>query len=183
MFEQVKGCLDVEHTQAQKLRALIARLRLAPSAERPGERLHAVIHKEVKRCPNHSCALVSLANRFPEISEFFKADPQNLMDFAKTMQQIRNGRAACCSLGLSDHPHGKKAAHNGRHPVHNEIIYRSDAYSKYQMPVPEISYKSTDVEPTPGVCLCVCPCVSVCVRVCVCVCAFSCCDWPVTCNA
>ena len=174
LFEQVKGCLDVEHTQAQKLRALIARLRLAPSAERPGERLHAVIHKEVKRCPNHSCALVSLANRFPEISEFIKADPQNLINFAKTMQQIRTGRAACCSLGFSDHPHGMKAAHNGRDPVRNEIIYRSDAYSKYQMPVPKISHMSTDVKSTPGVCLSVCPCMCARVRVCVCVCVCVC---------
>ena len=131
LFERVKGCLASELTPRQcvKLRVMIARCRLAPSAERKGERPHAVVHKDMKRCPNHSCALVSLANTFPEISQFVTKDSLNLMSFAKTMQQVRHGRDACRKLGFADHP-GSKAVSKGRGPLHFTVIYRADAWSK-----------------------------------------------------
>ena len=111
-----------------------------------------------------------MVNRFPDISKHVTAAPQNLLDFAHVLQNIRHGRDACCALGFSDHPEGLVADQDGRHAVHFEIIYRADAYSKYVMRMPQISYAPTDCKPTPGMNKCICECVWVCVvraRLCV----------------
>mgnify|MGYP003336612714 CR=1 FL=1 len=156
LSESVEGRIDdLAPHQAHELRSIIARLRLAPSAARAGERMHAVAHKEVKRCPHYFEALVSLANRHPEISKYIKDDPDNLMTVAKPLQKIRHGRDACRLLGVSEHPEGK-AATSSCDAVHFEIFYRADSCSKFMMPAPKVSYLSIATRPAPVFDMCVC---------------------------
>ena len=62
IYEEHKGHLELvpyeepamyRKTQAPHMRACIAKLKVTPTAERPVEATHAVIHKEVRRAPNH----------------------------------------------------------------------------------------------------------------------------------
>ena len=151
-YEYFKGLHDeLSEAKCAKIRILIAKMRLTPSAERPGERLHAVVHKEAMRAPHNSIAAISLTNRFPAISQFVTAHPENLVKFAKTVQQLRHGRECARRLGFQNHPLSAAASKDARHPVHYEVVYRADTWSKYEMKEPKITFKSADVRPTPGI--------------------------------
>jgi hypothetical protein len=142
LWEELKGGLARRDDpfDAPALRAYLAELRTAPSAERPAEAVHAVVHKEVKRAPSHGCAVVSMANRYPEIKKFIVEKPENFDKMAEYIAQITDGRTAVEILGLSHHPVTESRRHGRarREQIHYDVIYRADAWSKYSMPPPSI---------------------------------------------
>ena len=64
------------------LRAKLAELRLAPSADRMIERLHADSQKSVTRAPHHHEAYVSLTHRCP----FIFAEIQKTLRWCMSLQ-------------------------------------------------------------------------------------------------
>ena len=82
LFETCEGILsDKNFHDAPRFRAFLAKLRLAPSAERRAEGLHAVVNRTVKRCPHHSDALVSQANRYPAVRSWVTESRSSLARF------------------------------------------------------------------------------------------------------
>ena len=55
LFESLEGRLPLSEdiSDAPTLRAFIAKLMVTPTAERAVEGTHAIVHKEVRRSPNH----------------------------------------------------------------------------------------------------------------------------------
>ena len=154
IWEERRGCLELrdDPLDAPALREFIAALRLAPSAERPGEAVHAVVHKEVKRAPSHGCAVVSIANRYPEIKRFIMSKPENFYKMADLVQKITDGRTAVELLGLHWHPvsHALCARRARREQIHYDVIYRADTWSKYSMPPPSLRLGTPDQRSLPG---------------------------------
>ena len=151
LFETCEGILsDKNFHDAPRFRAFLAKLRLAPSAERRAEGLHAVVNRTVKRCPNHSDALVSQANRYPAVRSWVTESRSNLARFSTTLKLVPDGRAACNALGFGSHPASVAAKNNSRDIVHYQVIYHSDAMSKYKLAAPKVVLYKSDVKPTPG---------------------------------
>ena len=96
--------MRADPSDAPALRELLTELRVAPSAERPAESVHAVLHKQVKRAPRHGCADVSTANRYPEIKRFIGVKPDNFQKMVEYVVKITDGRTAVELLGLQNHP-------------------------------------------------------------------------------
>ena len=106
-WEEARGGLDVQlgAQECSRLRALMGKLRVAPSAERKAEGLHAIVNRDIKRCPNNSAPLVSLSNMFRQLSAHVSTTAADIVNFARLLQQVRHGRDAVVQLGLGDHPH------------------------------------------------------------------------------
>ena len=83
----------------------MGKLRVTPSAEGKAEGLHAIVNRDIKRCPHHSAVLVSLSNRFRQLSAHVSTTAADLVNFARLLEQVRHGRDAVVQLGLGDHPH------------------------------------------------------------------------------
>ena len=151
LFEMNGGMLSHKHFHdAPRFRAFLARLRLAPSAERRAEGLHAVVNRTVKRCPHHGDALVSLANRYPAMRSWIAESRLNLELFAATLKLLPDGRAACNALGFGSHPASVAAKQDRRDITHWQVIYHSDSISKYKLAAPKVALHVGDVKPTPG---------------------------------
>ena len=150
-FESLEGALPEteDPSDAPLLRQFLGKLRLARSAERSAEGLHATIHKEVRRAPNHTTPLVSLVNRFSQIREYVTAKPTNCSRFAQILSTCVNGRTACNMLGFRNHP-ATQALTGGRDVNGFEIMYRGDAYSKYQMSKPMVDFSHSQAVPATG---------------------------------
>ena len=159
IYEEHKGHLELvpyeepamyRKTQAPHMRAYIAKLKVTPTAERPVEATHAVIHKEVRRAPNHSFALASLANRFPLLLQELLSEADSFVEFATTFAAIRNARKAVELLGLGSHPSSLRVP-DKRSKYHWAVIYRGDDWSKYTMQTPVITttFTSTVAEALP----------------------------------
>lgn len=150
LFEMSQGILSEKNWHdAPRFRAFLARLRLAPSAERRAEGLHANVKKATIKSPNHSDALVSLSNRYPALRSWVTEGRSNVERFATVLRQVPNGRAASKALGFGNHP-ASVDAKLGRDIVHYQVIYHSDSMSKYKMAAPKVALRVADVKPTPG---------------------------------
>ena len=150
-FESLEGALPVtdDPSDAPLLRQFLAKLQLARSAERVAEGLHAVVHKEVKRCPNHSTALVSLSNRFPQIRTYCAENPSNLNNFALTLSNCVNSRIVCNILGFRNHPTVQLLKASKDHHGY-EVVYHADVYSKYKMARPNVNFRTGESVPASG---------------------------------
>ena len=136
-------------------RELLAELHVAPSAERPAESVHAVVHKEVKRAPRHGCAVVSMANRYPEIKKFIGAKPENVQKMAEYVAKITEWRTAVELRGLQNHPvlYARRYGRSRRDQRHYDVLYRADPWSKYSMPPPVVHMYRPDEIDSPGLSL------------------------------
>ena len=151
LFESLEGRLPLSEdiSDAPTLRAFIAKLRVTPTAERAVEGTHAIVHKEVRRSPNHSSPLVSLANRFPYLQREMLDDPQKFSKFAAVFAQTTDARTAVELLGLGSHTSSRAAVGDPRSQEHWKTIYRNDAWTKYTMRAPCIATrKATTVTET-----------------------------------
>ena len=139
-YEEARGGLvnQLGAQECSRLRAFLGKLRVSPSAEGPVEGLHAIVNRDIKRCPCHGTALVSLSKRFRQLNDYIASATDNLMKFARLVQQIRHGRDACVQLGLQDHPHSAHKKLDGRDAAHFNVVYHADPYSKYIVAAPDI---------------------------------------------
>ena len=160
-YEDLKACLPVTDNpdDAPHIRALIGELRLAPSAERPEEGVHAVVHKAVRRAPHHTCSYVSLSVRFPQFMKESMSTPERFQGFALRFAMIPDSRRAAEALGLGSHP--TSAAHargrDRRSRVHFDVIYRNDPWTRYKLRLPEIQRETRSERVVPGATLnCIC---------------------------
>ena len=149
----VAGGGRLPDAEGKKMRELMTELRLTPSAERTAEGVHSNVHRECKRCPNHSHALMSLSFRAKEFATHISKSQINTRIFAHILHRIPNGRAACENLGLDKHPMSAMKAQGGasrRDPMHFAVMYRADAFTKYTYPPPALSLASSSTRPAPG---------------------------------
>ena len=121
-------CVD-NATPLPNLRTFACRLRLGSSVERAVEAEHAQTKREVGRVPNHSDALVSLAHRFPALSDYISTDEDRFQDLAMKAALVRDGREACEILGLQDRPSTHARRKFKRDPVHWKVVHNSDLWS------------------------------------------------------
>ena len=152
VYEEARGGqLSLLGAEAPLLKCLMAKLRASPSAERPAEGLHAIVSRDIKRCPNHTTALVSLSNRFRQLTPQVSS-AADLAGFARLLQAVPSGREAVKALGLQHHPYSVEKRKHKRDPGHFDVVYHADPYSKYVISAPDLYVPPRHSKPAPGIC-------------------------------
>ena len=127
LYEELEGHLPltVDPSDAPHIRGFIGKVRVTPTDERAVEGTHAIVHKETRKSPNHTGALISLANRFPYVDREMLGTPESFKQFADTFASIGSARQAVELLGLGSHPSSINAR-DKRSKQHWRVIYRQD---------------------------------------------------------
>lgn len=125
-----------------EMRCKLAEFRLAPSADRMIERLHAESQKSTKRAPHHNESYISMTHRLPFIFAEIDKRPAVLEEFAQDMRRSPRPKGIATDLGLSSHPRFNEASSTRDHTF-QAIVYSNDPYSKYTWAAPSFDKPDT----------------------------------------
>ena len=131
----------------------MAQLRLTPMVERAVEGTHRDVHREAKRAPCHSHAFVSLVGRFGDLAETVMSTAAPPAEYSDLLSQLHSPRDCVVALGLGGHPGSvmKSATAKDRLlPVHVNVVYRADPFSKYGLPAPLVTPLDVGTVPFAG---------------------------------
>ena len=117
------------------LASFLAEVRFGYAGERLVEAGHAIVKTASAKAGRRAEAFDSLAVRQPDLRRAVETDVELFM---QCLSEARNPRKLVRCLGLEKHPGCQTVERQSWSPLYRKIVYRSDPWSLYRLPLPEM---------------------------------------------